>query len=52
MSKKEEQFINFLCPCDLLEEFDKAIRRKYASRTEAIREAMRLLLAQLKEAKT
>lgn len=36
-------------PDDFLKEFDDIIQRKYATRTEAIRDAMRLLIKQIQE---
>jgi len=36
-------------PNDFLKEFDGVIAKKYATRTEAIRDAMRLLMKQIQE---
>jgi metal-responsive CopG/Arc/MetJ family transcriptional regulator len=48
--EKDEKQVNFNCPAKLLEEFDEKIKGHYGDRTDAITEAMRLLLATLKEA--
>ncbi len=45
----ENRYVHFNCPRQLLREFDEAIKGRYNSRTEAVLDAMRRLLRELKE---
>lgn len=46
----ESKLVNFNCPAKLLEEFDEAIKERYGDRTDALLDAMRKLLKELKGA--
>jgi len=45
----ENRYVHFNCPRQLLEQFDEAIKGRYNSRTEAVLDAMRKLVKELKE---
>ena len=45
----EKKYIHFNCPIELLKEFDNAIQGRYNSRTDAILDAMRKLIKELKQ---
>jgi len=44
----EKKYIHFNCPIELLKEFDRTIQGRYNSRTDAILDAMRKLIKELK----
>jgi len=45
----EKKYIHFNCPVELLKEFDRTIQGRYNSRTDAILDAMRKLIKELKQ---
>ncbi len=47
----EKKYIHFNCPIELLKEFDRTIQGRYNSRTDAILDAMRKLIKELKQKK-
>lgn len=50
MKVSESKLVQFNCPGELLQELDRLIVGKYRDRTEALLDAVRKLLKELKEA--